>query len=127
MSTTGFLDKLDEYRDRRLNHEAARKYTVVVDGVEHNAGEYRDNMADVLEELSDAYNITAIAQKRAVRSDCDIDVIRRYSRLLDSIERLMTDTFDIRRLLPSDLVRDQPEILGEKTPKRIVTLEEVGL
>ena len=51
-------DALQEFRERRLNHEAARKYTVTVDGQEYNAGEFRDNMADVLEELSDAHNIT---------------------------------------------------------------------
>src|SRR5690348_15553151 len=79
---------LSEFRERRLNHEAARKYTIVDDdGNEYNAGLWRDNTADVLEELSDAHNIANIGLRRYIKdvSQFDVDVFAAYSRLIKSI------------------------------------------
>jgi hypothetical protein len=122
---------LENFRYQRLNHEAARKYTVTVDGREHNAGEFRDNMADVLEELSDAHNIAHIALTRLMRDDPThpnrLDLLQAYIRLVETVESAMVDAVIIRYLLPDDLKMDDSSVLGDKTPKRIVTLAEVGL
>lgn len=120
---------LEEYRERRLNHEAARKYTVVDDaGVEHNAGMFRDNTADVLEELSDAHNIAAIGLKRLILTTTqNPKLLHEYSGLIIDIEAIMVRVLELREQLPDWLKEDMADILREKTPNRIVTLQEVGL
>lgn len=123
-------ERLVEFVDRRMNHEAAQRYTVVVDGQIHNAGEFRDNLVDVIEELSDAINIMGILARR-LGTQPDLAEWAHIARALHHMQaacmQLMVNAYDLRVQLPRGFAMDDATKLGAATPQRIVTLDEVGL
>lgn len=121
---------LHEFRQRRMNHESARKYTIVYDGELRNAGDFRDNVLDIIEELSDVHNIAAILWRRL----SDGPVVPGVDEALDAVMQLALDAdvlahraYLLRARLPNGFAEDHANVLGAATPKRIVSLEEVGL
>lgn len=121
---------LVEFRKRRMNHESARKYTIVHNGELRNAGFFRDNILDILEELSDVHNIAGILWRRLNEGP----LVPGMDEALDGVMRLAQDSdalarraYMLRARLPNGYAEDQHHVLGDATPNRIVTLDEVGL
>ena len=122
------------FAEKRIAKLAPERYTVKTPEGPKNKAFFRDNLADVLEELADAYNIVGLMMQRCEEMD-EIPTRNAILALQNYIASVGISTITLRDFLRSSAERmtdTQLHLLVEDNPlgilgPRDVPLSEVGL
>lgn len=105
-----------QIQDARLASVETGKYLLEIDGEQHNAGEFRDNTRDMLEELSDCEVIGQLLLARLEAGDPqDVAVMSAkvwYDMYLATLKATVGYVIKMRQALPPEMQKDLEDIIG---------------